>query len=165
MSAKSTPDGQALSFRAAVREDVPYVVRVLADDPLGALRESDTAPLPESYYIAFEAIEADPRNELIIVECDGTPAGFLQLTIIPYMTYTGRPRALIEGVRIDKAHQGKGIGRHLVLHAIEKARSHHCHLVQLTSDKKRDRAISFYESLGFTASHEGMKLHLKERAF
>ena len=162
MSGKSTPEDRALTFRSAQKEDVPYVVHVLADDPLGALRERDEDPLPESYYSAFEAISNDPNNDLIIVECNGERAGFLQLTIIPYMTYTGRPRGMIEGVRIDKAHQGQGIGRELILHAIEKARSRHCHLVQLTSDKKRDRAISFYESLGFIATHEGMKLHFKE---
>lgn len=160
MLTKNTPDDFSLTYRAATRDDIAYIVRVLADDPLGALREQYTDPLPESYYAAFERIDADPANEIILVECDGLRAGFLQLTIIPYMTYRGRPRGLIEGVRIDKAHQGKGIGRHLFLYAIEKARSRNCHLVQLTSDKKRDRAISFYESLGFEATHEGMKLHL-----
>ena len=89
MSAKSTPESFSLSFRSATRADVPYIVRVLADDPLGSQREQDTDPLPESYYTAFEAIDSDPRNELILVECDGEPAGFLQLTIIPYMTYHG----------------------------------------------------------------------------
>lgn len=160
MPPKSTLDEASLSFRPATRTDVPYIVDILADDPLGALREQNTEPLPASYYSAFDAIEVDPSNEIIIVECNGERAGFLQLTIIPYMTYQGRPRGLIEGVRIDKSHQGKGIGRQLFLHAIEKARSRNCHLVQLTSDKKRDRAISFYESLGFKATHEGMKLHL-----
>jgi hypothetical protein len=35
--------------------------------------------------------------------------------------------------------------------------------VQLTSDKRRREAIRFYESLGFVASHEGMKLDLSSR--
>ena len=45
--------------------------------------------------------------------------------------------------------------------AIERARERGCVLVQLTSDKRRRDAIRFYESLGFAASHEGMKLNLR----
>lgn len=44
--------------------------------------------------------------------------------------------------------------------AIEAARQDGCGLVQLTSDKRRADAIRFYESLGFEASHEGLKLPL-----
>jgi hypothetical protein len=44
--------------------------------------------------------------------------------------------------------------------AIERSRERGCHLVQLTTDKARPDARRFCESLGFTASHDGMKLHL-----
>ena len=53
-----------------------------------------------------------------------------------------------------------GIGRVLFGWAIEKARARGCHMVQLTTDKSRPAALRFYESLGFAASHEGLKLHL-----
>jgi len=33
-------------------------------------------------------------------------------------------------------------------------------MVQLTTNKLRPKAKQFYESLGFVASHEGMKFHL-----
>ena len=154
-----TPD-PTITFRPAQRQDVPFLVEMLADDPLGAQREQFEDPLPASYLAAFEAIDDDPNNELIIAEVEGQLAGFLQVTIIPYLTYKGRSRALIEGVRIHKSMRGAGIGRRMIEHAIEKARSRNCHVVQLTTDKQRDRALSFYLSLGFIASHEGMKLHL-----
>ena len=149
-----------LVFRRATRQDVPGIVRMLADDALGAKRENYCLPLPESYYTAFDAIDADPNNELIFVELNEKPAGVLQITYIPSLTYQGRWRALVEGVRIDSGLRGMGIGHKLFMWIIERAREKGCHMLQLTSDKSRPEAIRFYESLGFVASHEGMKLRL-----
>lgn len=148
-----------LSFRSAQKEDVTLIVEMLADDPLGAKRERFEEPLPESYFEAFSAIEMDPNNELIIAELHGEMVGFMQLTFIPYLTYQGRWRALVEGVRVNKNHRGRGIGKKLFLWAIARAKKRNCHLLQLTTDKKRPDALQFYEALGFVASHEGMKLH------
>lgn len=147
-------------FRRAVRADLPEIVRMLADDELGATRESFELPLPESYYTAFEAIDRDANNELIVAGKDGKVVGTLQLTFIPYLTYKGSWRALIEGVRVDASMRGAGLGHRLIEHAIERARSRGCKMVQLTSNKARSDAIRFYVSLGFSASHEGLKLSL-----
>ena len=133
----------------------------MADDRLGATRERFENPLPESYEKAFDLIDQDNNNELLVLENerDGV-VGVLQITYIPYLTYQGSWRALIEGVRIDKSHRAGGLGSMLVLEAVERAREKNCRLVQLTSDKARPEAIQFYEKLGFTASHEGLKLKL-----
>ena len=147
-----------IDFRPALRVDVERIVEMLADDPLGAKRENAVKPLPNSYYDAFEHIADDPNNELIVAECDGKVVGVLQLTYIPYLTYQGSWRALIEGVRVHKDYRSKGIGKELFTWAIERARIKPCKIVQLTSDKNRPEAIRFYESLGFKASHEGLKL-------
>jgi ribosomal protein S18 acetylase RimI-like enzyme len=151
-------------FRPAVRADVDAIVRLLADDVLGSTREEYILPLPARYYTAFEAIERDPNNELIVVELGGRIVGVLQMTYIPYLTYRGSWRAQIEGVRVDSSLRSSGIGRKLFEWAIARAREKGCRMVQLTSDKSRPDAIRFYESLGFTASHEGMKLHLDSPA-
>lgn len=147
-------------FRPAIRADLPYIVRMLADDALGAKREEYVLPLPERYYSAFEAIDRDPNNELVVVELEGRIVGVLQLTFVPNITYRGGWRALIEGVRVDASLRSSGIGRRLFAWAIERAREKGCHMVQLTSDKSRPDAIRFYQSLGFVASHEGLKLLL-----
>jgi GNAT superfamily N-acetyltransferase len=136
-------------------------VQLLADDPLGRKRESVTTPLESGYVQAFASIEADSNNELIVVEREGVVVGVLQITFIPYLTYRGSWRALIEGVRVAAEARSSGVGRQLFLWAIERARERGCTLVQLTSDKARPDAIRFYESLGFTPSHEGMKLQLQ----
>lgn len=151
----------SVSFRVAKRDDVPVIVRMLADDALGAQRERLEDPLPASYYMAFEHIESDPNNELVIAENERKDViGVLQLTFIPSLTYQGSWRALVEGVRVSATVRGQGVGRLLLEHAIARARTRGCHMIQLTTDKRRSEAKHFYESLGFQASHEGMKLSL-----
>ena len=147
--------------RPAVEGDLPEIVRMLANDPLGSQRERSIEPLPGSYYEAFGAIEQDLNNELVVAENEnGGAVAVLQLTFTPYITHQGGWRATIEGVRVDRKFRGTGLGRDLFAWAIRRAKDRGCHIVQLTTDKERPEALRFYESLGFTASHEGMKLKL-----
>lgn len=150
----------SLFIRPANREDLADIVRMLADDPLGMQREQYENPLPNSYLNAFAEIEADPNNELIVACLDDKVIGVLQLTFIPYLTHRGSWRALIEGVRIDTQFRSRGFGKTLFAWAITRSRERNCRIVQLTTDKLRVKAKQFYESLGFVASHEGMKLQL-----
>ena len=151
-----------LQIRRARRHDLPAIVHLLADDPLGASREADVSPLPDSYHAAFDAIDADANQELVVVEDDGRVVGVLQLTFIPSVTYQGSWRALVEGVRVAADRRSSGIGRRMIRWCIERARQRGCRMVQLTSNKSRVDAIRFYESLGFVASHEGFKLQLPD---
>lgn len=147
-----------LRVRAATAQDLPAIVALLADDTLGAQREWPTDPLPASYHAAFAAIAADPNNELVVADGpDGLPVAVLQLTFTPYLSHQGSWRATIENVRVASALRGSGLGRHFLNWAIGRAHERHCRLVQLSTDKRRPEAKRFYESLGFMATHEGMK--------
>ena len=148
-------------FRSASITDLSTMISMLANDPLGAQRESANGDVSSEYRDAFEAISNDPNNELLLICQEGTILGFLQLTYIPSLTYTGAWRAQIEGVRVSETHRGQGIGQKLVEHAIEAAKQRQCRLVQLSSDKRRPAAIAFYKKLGFVDSHEGMKYHIE----
>lgn len=150
----------APTFRFAAREDLSRIVRLLAADALGAERESAEEPLADSYVEAFAAIERDPNNELLVADLNGEVAGVLQLTYLPSLTYRGSWRAQVEGVRVDAAMRGRGIGRALLAEAADRARRRGCRLLQLTTDRRRDDAIRFYEDLGFRPSHVGMKRDL-----
>jgi GNAT superfamily N-acetyltransferase len=154
---ESTSD---VRIRPATRDDVPSIVRMLADDPLGATRERYADTLPAEYWDAWDAIERDPNQLLIVADLDGAAAGMLQLTFIPGLTRLGAWRAQIEGVRTDSARRGAGIGEIMVTWACDEARRRNCRLVQLTTDKQRPDAHRFYERLGFAATHEGMKREL-----
>jgi len=154
----------SITFRQAKRADLERIVQLLADDPLGSRREMFTLPLSRSYERAFEAIAEDGNNELIVAEQAGVVVGVLQITFIPYLTHLGSWRALIEGVRVAAEVRSSGVGGRLFSWAISRASERGCRLVQLTSDKARPDAIRFYQSLGFVASHEGLKLELAHEA-
>lgn len=149
-----------MRIRLATADDLEPIVALLADDDLGKQREQLESPLPPSYGRAFQTIVEDRHSELYVGEVDGEVAGTFQLNFLTYLTYQGGRRAQIEAVRIHRAHRGRGWGRHLFGWAIQRAREKGCHLVQLTTDKARPEALKFYESLGFRASHEGLKLSL-----
>ena len=149
-----------LNFKKAEKKDVAKIVEMIADDELGKTRENFKKPLPEEYMTAFENINSDRNQELIIVEnMDGEVIGTLQLSFIQYLTYQGGIRAQIEAVRIRKDMRGKGVGKQMFEWAINRAKERNAHLLQLTTDKKRPQAIKFYTDLGFKATHEGMKMH------
>ena len=149
-----------LTYRQAVENDLPALIAMLADDALGAQREDVSEPINPTYLNAFESIQKDPNNELIVVEQRQVIVGMLQLTFIPYLNRMGSKRCLIEGVRIQSEYRGQGLGSQFFKWAIQRAQDEGCVLVQLTSDKQRTDALRFYRQLGFEASHEGFKLAL-----
>lgn len=149
-----------IRIRVATADDVPAIVALLADDPLGATREDPGTPLNPRYADAFDAIDRDPNN-IVLVAVDGDAViGCLQLTYIPGLSRRGMWRAQIEAVRVARSTRGLGIGHRLAEEAVARARARGCGLAQLTTDKTRPDAHRFYEDLGFVASHVGMKLRL-----
>ncbi len=147
-----------MRVRTATREDVPAIVALLVDDPLGATRESEGEQA--AYLTAFEAIDADPAHELVVLEDDGEVIGTLQLTLLPGLSRGGALRAQIEAVRIASSRRGQGLGEDLFRWAIDESRRRGAVIVQLTTDASREGAHRFYERLGFVACHVGMKLPL-----
>lgn len=145
----------SLEIRRATADDVPAIVAMLADDPLGATRETPDDPAP--YERAFKRISADPGQLLAVAVRDGRTIGTLQLSFIPGLSRGGATRALIEAVRVHRDARGGGLGTRLVEWAIGEARREGCAMVQLTTDASRADAHRFYERLGFTASHVGFK--------
>ncbi|CCK28938.1 acetyltransferase [Streptomyces davaonensis JCM 4913] len=147
-----------LEIRPATADDVPAIVAMLADDPLGAQRESPDDLTP--YLAALERLSRDPHQFPVVAERDGRVVGTLQLTIIPGLSRKGATRSIIEAVRIHADERGSGLGTRFIEWAVEESRRQGCAVVQLTSDTSRTDAHRFYERLGFTASHVGFKLAL-----
>lgn len=150
-----------LIFRKAEREDLERIVEMLSDDFLGTQREKFENPLPESYIRAFEEIDADKNNELIVAKLDGEVIGTLQITFTPSISFQGGKRATIESVRIDEKYRNLGIGRKFMEWAIDRAKEENCVSMQLTTNADRKNAHRFYENLGFKGTHLGMKMSLK----
>lgn len=147
-----------LLFREAAEADLAALVALLADDMLGSAREVVSDPPLPAYGDALAAVLANPNDTLVVAERDGAIVGCAQLTVLHGLSRQGTRRGLIEGVRVASACRGEGIGELLIRELVARAKAAGCRLVQLTTDKRRERAQAFYARLGFEASHIGMKL-------
>lgn len=152
-------DQTALTLRPALLSDLPRLLALLADDVLGNNRDAAGGD-DACYRTAFDAIDKDANQCLLVGEFEGKVIAMLQLTFIPGLSRRGALRANIEAVRVDSALRGRGVGSWLMRRAIEAAKARGCALVQLTSDESRKDAHRLYERLGFTGSHRGFKLRL-----
>ena len=147
-------------FRKARRQDLRAILDLLNDGKMSSVLERIEDPMPQLYIEAFDAIEADPNQLLLVGDIEGRVVASLQLTFIPGIAHQGAWRAQVEAVRVAGDLRGRQIGEAMMRHVIELARERGCALVQLTTNKARDDAQRFYRRLGFIASHEGMKLRL-----
>ena len=147
-----------LVIRPATEADLPSIVALLATDEMGQTREDSSLPLNPRYVSAFVAIKQDSNQLLAVGEVNHSVMACLQLSFIPGLSRLGSWRGQIESVRVSTAYRGQGLGQIVLQWAIDECRRRNCDLVQLTTDKSRLDAARFYESLGFVASHVGMKL-------
>ncbi len=145
-------------FRLARREDVMAVVDLLRDDALGAVRE---AAGRARYEAAFDAIQAEGGNSLIVGEAGGRIVATYQLTLITGLSLRATRRAQLESVRVASDLRGQGIGGALIRDAEARARAAGCGLMQLTMHASRIESRRFYERLCFVASHVGFKRALR----
>lgn len=151
-----------LVFRKACLNDLETIVDLLQDDQLGEKRENNARPISPSYLQAFVKINADPNSELIVAELNQNVIGVMQMSYSTHLTFQGSKRAEIAGVRIQKDQRNKGYGTKMFQWAIERAKALGCSRIELMTDKKRREARQFYEQLGFSATHEGMKLFIRD---
>ncbi|CAA9221196.1 MAG: hypothetical protein AVDCRST_MAG57-586 [uncultured Blastococcus sp.] len=154
--------GSDVELRRATTDDLPAVVALLADDVLGATRETAdrSGEVLEPYRRAFDLIDADPAHLLVVADAGAELAGMLQFSVLPGLAHRGALRGQIESVHVRQDLRGRGLGAALIGWAVAEAGRRGCGLVQLTSDKARTDAHRFYGRLGFVASHEGFKLRL-----
>ena len=140
--------------------DLNFIVDLLFDDDLGKTRETIGATIGQKYIDAFNVIDKDSNQYLMVVENNTQIIGTCHLTLMPSLTFTGSTRLNIEAVRIKKEFRSLDIGQWMIEEAITYGKNMGASIVQLTTDKKRVKSKRFYHRLGFTDSHEGMKKHI-----
>jgi GNAT superfamily N-acetyltransferase len=139
------------------------VVELLALGALpGAGRPEEAASALLPYERALREAAADERGAVLVAELDGAVIGVCQLIVFRHLQAGGGLCAEIESVHVHPDRRGCGVGSELVRDAVERARQLGCYRVQLTSNLRRPEAHRFYERLGFTPTHVGFKLSLRE---
>jgi len=150
-----------LSHRKAKKEDLAKLIELLSDDELGSKREGCFKQNKESYEKAFKLIDQDSNQYLMAVFEDGELVGTCHATLVPSITYMGKPRCAIEALRVFSNKRSRGIGHWIIREAINWGRANNAKIFQLTADKKRARVQKFYESLGFVHTHHGYKMFME----
>jgi len=102
-------------------------------------------PLPSVQH--FREILSNRSTHFLIAEHDNKKIAGM-LTLVSYKLPTGT-KFWIEDVVVDESGRGKGIGKALVLHAVDIARSMGAKSVDLTSRPFRTAAHKLYSDLGF----------------
>ena len=149
-----------LTYRDATTADLPAIIAMLAAEQIGGRKDDPAEPLDPAYLAAFEAIDSDPRQRLIVAELDGAVVGTMQLSWLPGLINRGAWRGQIEAVRIAADKRSLGLGAAMIGWAVERFRESGCFMAQLTSNNDRVAAHRFYERLGWKKSHSGFKLIL-----
>ena len=148
-----------LTYRPAKPEDLPFIVAQIVEDSVVATPDAPADAMHTDYTSALAAIDADPNEEMFIVEGDGVAIGCFQLSYLPGLMRRGMWRGQIEAVHVSDALRNRGYGSEMMRWALQRCREKGCGMVQLTSNKKRLDAHRFYERLGFLKSHEGFKYY------
>jgi GNAT superfamily N-acetyltransferase len=143
----------SVSVRPAQPHDLEGLLQLLPQ--LSSRPSSDGArvPAPEQASRIFDQLlKRDGVTMLVAVtEQPEVVVGSLTLVVVPNLTYGGRFWAIVENVVVDAAHRRRGIGRRLVLRALELAEQEGCYKVQLLSGGKTEQ-VEFYRHLEFESS-------------
>ena len=150
-----------LRVREATAEDLEAVIALQREDVIREVHEDDV-PV-SAYRAAFDEITADAHQQLLVGELDGEVVATAQVTWVRRLTYVGGEMGLVESVRVRSDLRGRGLGESLMRHVLDLARARDVVRVELTTNAQRNAARRFYERLGFTPSHVGMKYYLGGR--
>jgi len=137
----------SITLREAHADDLPAVLALYAQPGM-----DDGRVLTEEQARALFAEFARYPSYRLFVACDeheGAVVGSYALLIMHNLAHRGTPSAIAEDVVVAPDRQGQGIGRRMMAHAMEQARQAGCYKLALSSNRKRQAAHAFYESLGF----------------
>ncbi len=134
-----------LVIRDADSHDLAGVLALYAQPDLD---DGAILPLHDAERI-FARFARYPDYKLYVAELDGRIVGTFALLIMDNLGHLGAPSAIVEDVAVGPVFHGRGVGRAMLRYAMASASEKHCYKIVLSSNARRERAHSFYESLGF----------------
>ena len=147
-------------IRLATEEDIPRILDLYRELTISFSQvEMSRSPSPDDYRKAFAKICADPRHELFVAEYQGEVVGTVVLLIVPNLSHSATPWALVENLIVGQKHRGMGLGKMLLEHVIARAKEKGCHRIELCSDRRREEAHRLYRSVGFEALAYGFRIY------
>ncbi len=134
-----------LTIREATKQDVPAILELYRDAQI----DGDGGFTVEEALEHLASLNRYPYFHVFVALSGGAIAGTYELVILDNMAKRGKKSGVVEDVAVGPDHQGKGIGRAMMEHALEECRLAGCYKMTLSSNLKREGAHRFYDSLGF----------------
>ena len=136
---------QEVIIREAGGEDVARILELYREADI----ETQDAFTPEEARAHLAVFRRYPNYRVFVAELGGEIVGTYELLIMDNLAKRGRRSGVVEDVAVSPQHQGKGIGRAMMLHARKQCNAAGCYKFVLSSGLQRSRAHDFYDTLGF----------------
>jgi GNAT superfamily N-acetyltransferase len=133
-------------FREAQPGDFDQILRLYRQ-----LQPSDPVLDDGTDTAVFKQILDSPGLHLFLLEDNGTVIATAYLNIIPNLTRSAAPYAVIENVVVDKAFRGTGRGKALMAATLQTAWSAGCYKAMLMTGSRNPATHAFYRACGFSA--------------
>jgi ribosomal protein S18 acetylase RimI-like enzyme len=133
-------------IRKAKKSDLPAIKRLLVE-LINAMDDTaciDMRVAPKHW----EQLFRDARSHFLVATAGGTPVGLIHFTIRQTVLHRS-PSGMIDELVVSNEYQRKGIGRQLVLAAIETCRQLGCCEVEVSTERSNVKARKFYRKCGF----------------
>jgi GNAT superfamily N-acetyltransferase len=134
-----------IHLREAAEVDLPAILSLYAQ-----LGQDDGGTLdPHEAGHIFARLKTYPDYQIYVALADSRVVGTFALLVMDNIAHRGARSAIIEDVVVAEDVRGQGIGKKMMAHAAHLCRDKKCYKVALSSNRRREAAHRFYESLGY----------------
>jgi len=133
-------------FRAAEPHDFDDIIRLYRQ-----LQPNDPVLDDGSDAAAFRQILTTDGLQIFVLEIDGQVVATTYLNVIPNITRSASPYAVIENVVVEESLRGKGFGKQIMAGTLQAAWDAGCYKAMLLTGSRNPSTHAFYRSCGFSA--------------
>jgi GNAT superfamily N-acetyltransferase len=133
-------------IRRATISDLPAITALL-EELISSMGNVEGIEVRSVLKTCGELLQ-DNKHHILMAEADRTPVGFINFAVRQTLLHRG-PSGLIDELVVAREHRGEGIGRRLVLAAIEECRRMGCCELEVSTEKTNAAAREFYRKCGF----------------
>jgi ribosomal protein S18 acetylase RimI-like enzyme len=133
-------------IRKARKSDLPAIKRLLAE-LINAMDDTECIDMRIAPGI-WERLLRDARSHFLVATAGGTPVGLIHFTTRQTVLHRS-PSGMIDELIVTVEYQGKGLGKQLVLAAVERCRQLGCCEVEVSTEQTNLKAREFYRKCGF----------------
>ena len=144
-------------IRKAKKSDSPAISGLLAE-LTNAMDDTECIDMRVAPGI-WERLLADARSHFLVAAAEGTPVGLIHFTTRQTVLHRS-PSGMIDELVVMAEYQGKGLGKQLVLAAIERCRQLGCCEVEVSTEQTNLEAREFYRKCGFDKTEVLFELDL-----